>query len=1045
MSDIKIKLNGKITLAKENQTIFDIAEENGIEIPTLCYEKYLKPLGSCQLCLVEIKNEKDLALACATQVQKGMQIETDNEKVYSARKIALEKLLSDHYADCIAPCTLKCPVQVDIQGAIALIHNGLYHEAVKLIKEKLPLPLSVSRICPAFCEQECRRQLVDESIAIRQINRFAADKDLENAISRYIPEKKPGTGKEVVIIGAGPAGLTVAYFLTLEGHHCTIYDANPESGGMLRYAIPEFRLPKDILDKEIEQIEKLGVRIRNNVKLGHDFTLQFLEKEFDAIFLALGAQDELKMNIEGENLDGCFLGTEFLRQVIEKKIKKVGNIVAVIGGENTAVEIARTSLHLGAEKVMIIYSRTEELLLAEKNLIESAKEEGIEFHFLQRPTKILGKDKKIVGMQCVKMRLGEPDKDGPYHPVPLPNSEFIMKVDTVISAIGRVSDTKFLLNETSKINSKHLLLTKQGKLVVDEKTKQTNIDKIFAGGELTRGSSTAIEAVADGYIAAKSIHEFLSGKEISKLKQEFIIRKAKSVLELDSKEFEKYEKIPRIDSQIVEIKTRIKNFEEIEKTLSEEDIQKESERCLECGCSANQICKLRKYATDFGIDSTKFIGGEYHPIDESHPFILRDPNKCIKCGICVQTCFEIQGVGALGDIHQDFGAPVSPDFGKSLLETSCESCGKCIDICPVGALTSRNTQLKIAPISLSEIVTTCGLCGCGCQINYKSSGNLIVQAEAKESPITDNNVCFDARFGYEVLQSNARLKTPLIRKEHTLQKSTWEEVFQLISEKLPDLAPYCAIFANGNFTNEELFLINQIAKKFNIQKKFSWELNGSVIQDKLGINYSPNTTSDLLETDLIVLVGDVSHTLGIKILEAIRKGKKLLILNSEKNKFSKIANTQIQSKNYIEIFNQFAKYLIENRCHNIDSIVKSVENFAEYNHKLQTTIHKDEFYEFADILVKNRKVIFVYSESELGYHTQLAILNLSILKGNLGEQGSGIITCSELANKPTLQSYGFTTPKFLNNINSALIFGEDPLFDNKLDTYNWLNGLDFLL
>ena len=331
MANVKIKLNGNEVIAQEGQTILEVARENGIEIPTLCHDEHLKPFGSCWVCLVEVKGAKGFVPSCATEVREGMEIETDNENVHSARRMALELLLSDHYADCTAPCTLACPAHIDVQGYIALVHDGLYHEAVKLIKERLPLPLSVGRVCPAFCEKECRRQIVEEPIAIRQIKRFAADKDIEDAEYTYIPEKKPSTGKEVAIVGAGPAGLTAAYYLTIEGHHCTIFEANPKSGGMMRYGIPEYRLPKRILDKEIELIEKLGVDIKNNERLGRDFTLQFLYKEYDAIFLGLGAQNAMRMRIEGEDLDGCYFGVEFLKGVVEGKIKKIGKIVAVIG------------------------------------------------------------------------------------------------------------------------------------------------------------------------------------------------------------------------------------------------------------------------------------------------------------------------------------------------------------------------------------------------------------------------------------------------------------------------------------------------------------------------------------------------------------------------------------------------------------------------------------------------------------------------------------------------------------------------------------------
>ncbi len=1049
MANIKITLNGKETIANENQTILEVARENNINIPTLCFDQYLKPFESCWLCLVEIKNEKRFVPSCSTKVREGMEIETDNTDVHVLRRKVLEILLSDHYADCIAPCSLKCPARVDIQGYIALVNNGLYHEAVKLIKERIPLPLSVSRICSAFCEKECYRQLVDEPIAIRQIQRYAADKDIEDAYNTYVPEKKSDTGKEVVIVGAGPAGLTVAYYLTLNGHKCTIFEANPESGGTLRYGIPEFRLPKKILRKEIELIEKLGVDIKNNERLGRDFTLQFLFKEYDAIFLGLGAQNSINMNLNGENLKGCYFDVDFQKDVIEGNIKDVGKNVAVIGGGNAAVHVARTAIRLGAEKVTIAYSKTKEHMLAEKELIEAAEEEGVEIHILQKPTEILGKDGIVVGIQFVKLGLSELDSNGNQQPTIIPNSEFIMKLNTVIFAITRIPDTKFLLNETSEIESQYLKFTKEHTLIINEKTKQTNISKIFAGGNVTRGSSTVIESLADGYIAAQSMNNFLSGQKIILEKELFNCKKAESVTQLSSIEYENYIKKPRIRSTITDVETRIKSFKEMEKTFTEKEVIDESERCLECGCSANKTCLLRKYADDYNAIASRLVGeGHKHLIDDSHPFILRDPNKCIKCGRCIQTCLEIQGVAALGYISTGFNTLVAPEFGKPLINTSCESCGKCIDVCPVGALTSRNTKIKTAPISFSETITTCGLCGSGCQVKYSSIGNLIMKAEGAKSPITDNNICFNSHFGYEVLQSNDRLSSPLIRKKNKLQKCSWDEAFELISTKLIELDMNCAIFSNGNFTNEEYYLIEQIAKKFKISKRYSWELNGSIIQDTLGINYSPNPTSDLLQTDLIVLIGDVPHTLGIKIIKAVNEGKKLLIINPNESKFSsrKIGSDyHIKSNNYIKIFNQFAKYFVSNRHHNVEYIVECVENFVEYNHTLQTSVVQADDNKFAEIIANAGKIIIAYSESSLDYYTQCAIFNLSMLIGNIGEEGSGVITCSELANKPTLQYCGFVSPRNLNRIHSALIFGEDPLYDNKLETYNWLNGLDFLL
>jgi formate dehydrogenase major subunit len=1043
MANVKIKLNGKELEAEQGKTILEIAREQGIEIPTLCNDDYLEPYGSCWVCVVEVKG-KGFVPSCATEIVEGMEIETNNQNVLAARKMALELLLSDHHADCTAPCTIACPAHVDIQGYVALVNDGLYHEAVKLIKEKLPLPLSVGRVCPAFCEDECRRQLIEEPIAIRQIKRYAADIDIEDTMNTYIPEPKPSTGKRVAIIGAGPAGLTVGYYLSLEGHSCTVYEALPEAGGMLRYGIPEFRLPKDILDKEIELIKKTGVIIRNNVRLGRDFTLQFLSKEFDAIFLGLGVQKAMRMNIEGEDLEGCYFGVEFLRAVVEGKIKNIGNTVAVIGGGNTAIDTARTAIRLGAKKVMIIYRRSENEMPAESEEIEAAKEEGIELHLLQNPTKILGKNGKVCGMQCVKMRLGEPDSSGRRRPIPIPNSEFIMELDTVIPAVSQSADTEFLKTETSQVDGQALELTRWNTIDVNPDTMQTNIEKVFAGGDIRRGPSTVIESVADAYIAAKSMHRFLSGEKLSPPVEKFNSKRAESIHDIDPKEYEQYEKQPRVHSGMIQIDERKKTFNEVEKVFTTQEVTDETKRCLECGCAVNRTCKLREYATDYGAIATHFMGEvNSHPIDDTHPFILRDPNKCIKCGLCIRTCLEIQGVGALGYIHRGFSTLVAPEFGESLLNTSCESCGKCIDVCPVGALVSRNTQLKVAPLDFDESVTTCGLCGCGCKIRFKTTDNFIMDAEAESSPITQNNVCFIGRFGYEVLQRD-RLQKPLIRKEHELRECSWEEAIEVVRKHLPDLSTTGAIFGSGYFTNEELYLIYEIAKKHKIIRKYSWGLNDSAIYDHLGISYSPNPTSDLQATDLIVLMGNVPHTLGIQIIQAVRAGKRLLVISPEENKFSLLADYHLQSNDYLTILNQIAKYFLANRYHNVEYIASVVDNFVSYNRKLQRLVPDTNYNQAAGLIAEAKKVLFVYSENELDAATQEAILNLSVLKGNIGEEGSGIVAGSELPNKAALEQYGFRTLHSFPAIKSALIFGEDPLFNNKLETYNWLNEIEFL-
>ncbi len=1041
---VKIKLDGKTVEAKTDQTILEVAEQNNIEIPTLCDDENLEPFGSCWVCVVKVK-DKGFVPSCATKIYDGMEVETKSKEVFSARQTALQLLLSDHYADCTAPCTLACPAQVDIQGYIALINNNLYHEATKLIKERLPLPLSVGRVCPAFCEEECRRQVVEEPVAIRQVKRYAADKDLEDAANTYRPEIADPTGKDVAIIGAGPSGLSAGYFLAQKGHKCTIFEAQPKCGGMLRYGIPEFRLPKDILDKEIDLIKDVGVNIKNNLELGRDFTLQFLYKSYDAIFLGLGAWQAVSLRMEGEELKNCHLGIDFLKKVHDGKITQLNGTIAVIGGGNTAMDAARTAVRLGADKVKIVYRRAEEQMPAEDIEIEEAKEEGVEFNLLQNPSKILGKNGKVAGMECVKMRLGEQDESGRRRPIPMKNSGFILKTDYVIPAISQKPLVDFLDEEGSTINGSGLDLTRWNSIEVNEDTKQTNIHKIFAGGDVVRGPATVIEAVADAKKAAHSIDLYLQGKKVEPLAEKFNSKKAESVDELDPVEFEHYENKPHIQSEMVLPDERKNNFKEIEKTFIREEVKKETARCIECGCDVNRDCALREYATDYEVSVSELMGAmNKHPIDDSHPFIIRDSSKCINCGRCVRTCLEIQGVGALGYINRGFSTLVAPEFGESLLDSPCESCGKCIQVCPVGALTQRNTQVKTAPLEMESKITTCELCGCGCQVEYLTRDNKIMKSDAAYSEITGNNICFKARFGFEALQKDDRLTKPLIRKNGELEEADWDETLSYLQNNIHKLKSNSATFASGNFTNEELYLINKISKKYTNSRKYAWTLNNSAIKEKFDIDHSPNPISDLDRNDLIILVGDVPHTLGVQIIDAVNKGHKLMVINKEENKFSRLADYFIKTDNYLNTCNKFARMFVEYLHHDVDYIVNFVDNFVDYNQQLREITHSTEEEKYSELLADS-KVLFVYSETDLDYNTQNSILNLSILKGDIGKKGKGILTTSELSNKPTLLSYGFSQPTQTSKIHSAFIFGEDPLFDKKMNKYEWLNGLDFLL
>ncbi|HVO39292.1 MAG TPA: FAD-dependent oxidoreductase, partial [Spirochaetia bacterium] len=356
---IEITLDGKKLLVPAGSTILDVAEAQGIRIPTLCHDRRLDPYASCWVCIVKVEKARGFVPSCGTRVTPGMVITTGDADVKGARKTALELILSSHYGDCKAPCTLTCPSNIDIQGYLGLVANGRLSEAVELIRRDNPMPAVIGRICPRPCEEKCRRNLVEEPLNINGIKRFVAD--AEAMAGGMPPREKPRpSGKKVAVIGAGPAGLSAAWFLAEKGVAVTLYEAMEKAGGMLRYGIPDYRLPPEILDRTIAEMLSLGAALKTGVRLGKDVSLETLRKENDAVVIAIGAWKGRSLRIPGEDHPDVLSGIDFLKDVNSGKPVKVGKKVAIIGGGNTALDAARCSLRKGAQNVTMYYRRTRE-------------------------------------------------------------------------------------------------------------------------------------------------------------------------------------------------------------------------------------------------------------------------------------------------------------------------------------------------------------------------------------------------------------------------------------------------------------------------------------------------------------------------------------------------------------------------------------------------------------------------------------------------------------------------------------------------------------
>ncbi|MBQ3531371.1 MAG: FAD-dependent oxidoreductase [Oscillospiraceae bacterium] len=672
MDKIKITIDGKEIFVENGKTVLEVAAENGIEIPNLCYNKNLKIYGACGLCVVEINGAQKLFRACATAAADGMVINTDTPRVKRARKVALELIMSDHVGDCKGPCSLNCPAHTDVQGYLKQIALGNDKKAVEIIKKKIPLPASIGRVCPHPCEANCRRKFVEEPLSIAYLKAFAADNDLASP-EPYKPEVAKATGKRVSIIGGGPAGLSAAYYLRLAGHTVTIYDAMPEMGGMLRYGIPEYRLPKSVLAKEIKAIEKLGVLMKNNVSIGKDISFEEIRKNSDAVLIAIGAWKGSSIRCPGEELEGVLSGIDFLREVNLGKRPDIGKNVAVVGGGNTAMDACRTAVRCGAENVYVIYRRTRAEAPAEDAEIEEAIEEGVNFKFLTNPAEIIGENGKVKEIKLQIMELGEPDDSGRRKPVPVEGKFETLEVDTVISAIGQ---------KCSAFGLDSVELTKWGTVAANENNMLTNLEGVFAAGDATNnGASIAVDAIAEANIAAKAIDAYLSGLPLEFFKPYY------SEKEVKEKDFSGKEKIQRAVMPVRTPEKRKKNFNSVILGFSEEQARNEAKRCLECGCHDFKDCRLIRYANLQPIVPEKFKGQEHKSfVERKLVTIERDQGKCILCNLCVRTCKEEAQKGILGLVGRGFETVIKPEFESPETVRFCKDCHKCADVCPTGAL-----------------------------------------------------------------------------------------------------------------------------------------------------------------------------------------------------------------------------------------------------------------------------------------------------------------------------------------------------------------------
>jgi len=556
----------------------------------------------------------------------------------------------------LPPCRSACPAHVNVQAYVALIQKGKFREAVEIIRKDMPFPAICGRVCFSPCEDACARSNVDQAVAIRALKRMVADVEREQGRVKAEPIQKKHSEK-VAIIGAGPAGLTAAYELAKLGYQVTVFERMSELGGMMRYCIPDFRLEKFVVANEIAYIKDLGVEIKTGVEFGKDVTIESLRKDgYKAIFLAIGTQLGMKLNVPGEDLKGVVNAVDFLRAIALGEHVDIGERVAVVGGGNSAIDAARTVKKRGAKEVIILYRRSREEMPALPHEVELAEKDGVKFYFLVAPKQIIGKNGKVKAIECLRMRLGEPDESGRRRPVPISFSEHQYEVDMVIPALGQIAEVSCIPPELWDKESR------APSMKVDPLTLETKIHGVFAGGDVATGPASIIEAVGAGKRATVSIHLYLTGQDLRSGRDEDIEETTwvKNWGSVNKKE-RRYE--PPIEKPHLSFEEAAKYLEKIKRKAMFEAF-----RCLSCGPCAECLANI------------DLCEGDKAVVNES---------LCIGCNVCAVVC--------------PFGAIKKNENGVAQVnEDLCKGCGICAARCPERAITMKKlTDEQIVSLALA--------------------------------------------------------------------------------------------------------------------------------------------------------------------------------------------------------------------------------------------------------------------------------------------------------------------------------------------------------
>jgi NADPH-dependent glutamate synthase beta subunit-like oxidoreductase/formate hydrogenlyase subunit 6/NADH:ubiquinone oxidoreductase subunit I/ferredoxin len=740
---IRIEVDGRVVEGFEGQTILEVCRDNGIEIPTLCYEPKLPGFGACRMCVVEVEGSEYPPISCSQRAEPEMVVQTQTEEVRRLRATNLELIFSDHNAYCLPPCQNKCPSHIDIPGFLKANAETNWRESTRIFKRTIPFPSVLGRVCPAPCEEHCRRDEVDEAIAIRDSHRYAGDQVLKSMLDEGIDppvpfEVQPKTGRRAAVIGSGPAGMAAAYYLLIGGHDVTVFERDPAPGGMLRYGIPQYRLPKiEVLEAEYESVTRLGGRILCDQGLGRDFTLDDLQNQgYDAVVVAIGCYETNKLGVPGEDAAEVLDGLEYLRTATLglPYPGHAGKRVVVIGGGFTSMDCSRTSVRQGAAEVTLVYRRDMKDMPA-ANEVHEAIEEGVTAIFQAGPTRVITDKKgRVTGVEFIRMRPGAPDASGRRRPEPAPGTEFTIPCDRVLLAIGQGPDLTWI-----GPGSEGPEPTKQHRLKADAVTFETGRPGVFGTGDVRVGAATVVQAVAEGRRSAYAVDAYLKGLDLSGIKARQQLAEPQPEF-LSIVPFTSEAKEPRYRLKAMSPEIRNKSYIEYELPYTPEEAVAESTRCLQCTCEAIGFCDLRRLGIEYGttlptlepqhhqgagyrsVTENRFTGVNHDYIrDDSHAFILREPSRCIDCGRCANVCAEVVGAACYDFMRIGFDTLVTTPLDMSLNDTPCVSCGRCAETCPTGALMPKPRVLEKYEVDESRCIL-CGICVDACPYDALRDG-----------------------------------------------------------------------------------------------------------------------------------------------------------------------------------------------------------------------------------------------------------------------------------------------------------------------------------